>query len=126
MENEIFCTTNRSDALREVKKLSESMRIHKKIYLAYNEYYEKYFVTDDDSELSESIHKRWTDSGCDSKPEDESADYKIWQYAPAEYKERLPFSYKDAKRSLIRSKEPLIRRKIEIEVIYSVEFYIGF
>lgn len=119
----MFCTTNGTDALREVKRMSESNR---KIYLAYNEYYEKYFVTNDNTELSESIHKRWTDSGCDSKPEDESTDYKIWEYAPAKYKESLPFTYKDAKRSLIRSVEPLIRRKIEIEVIYSVEFHIGF
>lgn len=47
-----------TDALREVKKLSSEMGTHDKIYLAYNKYYERYFVTDDNDELSEEIHQQ--------------------------------------------------------------------
>ncbi|MFD2442914.1 hypothetical protein ACFSO7_02840 [Bacillus sp. CGMCC 1.16607] len=114
-----------TDALREVKRLSSEMSPHDKIYFAYNEYYENFYVTDDNDELSEAIHQRWCDSGCDSEPKDEANEYKVWEYSSAENKEKYPNSYKNAKKSLIRSELPLIRRKKEVECEYSVSFVIA-
>lgn len=113
-----------TDALREVKKQSKEMDIHDKIYFVFNEYYERYLVTDDNDELSEEIHQRWSDSGCDSKPESEASDYKVWEYSLAENKEKYPNSYRNAKKSLIRSDVVLIRRTKEVECEYSVAFVI--
>lgn len=114
------------DALKEVKRLSSGMRKHSEIYFAYNTYYERYFVTDDSDELSKKIHKRWLDSACESKPQDEASEYKIWEYSLAENKEKYPNTYRDAKKSLIKSEAPLIRRSKEVEVEYSVDFVIGY
>ena len=113
------------DALREIKRLSNEMDTHDKIYFAYNTYYERYFVTDNSDELSEEIDERWRDSGCESTPEDEANEYIVWEYSLAENKEKYPNTYRRAKRSLIRSKVPLIRRSKEVECEYSVEFAIG-
>lgn len=113
------------DALREVKKLASEMDIHDKIYLAYNGYYERFFVTDDNDELSEEIHQLWCDSGCDSTPENEAKEYKVWEYSSADNKEKYPNTYRTAKKSLIRSENPLIRRIKDVECEYSVYFGIG-
>lgn len=115
-----------TDALREVKRLSSEMGKHDKIYVAYNEYYERYFVTDDNDELSEAIHQRWLDSGCESKPEDEAKEYKVWEYSVAENKDKYPNLYRRAKKSLISSVIPLIRISREVECEYSVDFTIGY
>ncbi|MDQ0270118.1 hypothetical protein [Cytobacillus purgationiresistens] len=85
-----------TDALREVKRLAAEMDIHDKIYLAFNEYYERFFVSDDNDELSETIHQRWRDSGCKSKPEDEASEYEVWEYSIAENKEKYPNTYRSA------------------------------
>ena len=114
-----------TDALRAVKRMASEMGTHDKIYLAFNEYYVRFHVTDDNDELSETIHQLWCDSGCDSKPEDEAKEYKIWEYSRAENKEKYPNTYRNAKRSLIRSEIPLIRRSMEVECEYSVGFLIG-
>lgn len=113
-----------TDALREIKKLSSEMDTHDKVYLVYNEYYERFFVTDDNDEISEQIHQLWCDSGCDSSPENEAKEYKVWEYSPAENKEKYPYSYSSAKKSLMRTKTPLIRRAKEIECQYHVEFFV--
>lgn len=114
------------DALREVKRLSSEMTRHSKIYFAYNSFCERYFVSDDSDDLSETISQRWCDSGCDSKPEDEAAEYKVWEYSLAVNKEKYPNTYQNAKRSLIRAEVPLIRRKKEVECEYSVDFVIPY
>ncbi|MBK5497435.1 hypothetical protein [Peribacillus sp. TH14] len=114
-----------SDALREVKRIASDMDINDKIYLAYNEYYERFFVTDDSDELSEEIHQRWCDSGCDSTPDSEAKEYKVWEYSLAENKEKYPNTYRWASKSLIRSENPLIRRTKEVECDYLVDFVIG-
>ncbi|MFS0776242.1 hypothetical protein ABC255_09570 [Neobacillus sp. 3P2-tot-E-2] len=120
---EIF--DNVFDALREVKRLSNNLeRTFEKIYFVYNEYYENYIVADDNYDVSKAIHQRWCDSGCDSEPENEAKEYKIWEYSLAENKEKYPHSYRSAKRSLIKSKVPLIRKPKEIECEYSVSFNI--
>ena len=115
-----------TDALREVKRLSSEISTHGKIYVAYNEYYERYIVTDDNDELSEEIHQQWCNSGCDSKPEDEAKEYKVWEYSKAENKEKYPNTYRRANKSLINSVVPLIRRSMEVECEYSVEFVVGY
>jgi hypothetical protein len=114
-----------TEALREVKKMSNDLEeTYEKIYFVYNEYYDDYFVTDDDDDISIKIHQRWCDSGCDSKPEDEAKEYKIWEYSLAENKEIYPSTYKNAKKSLINSSVSLIRKIKEVECEYSVSFNI--
>lgn len=113
-----------TEALREVRKLSEEMDIYDKIFFAHNKYYDNYIVTDDSDELSEAINQRWCDSGCDSKPEEEAREYKVWEYSHADNKEKYPNTYRSAKRSLINSEVPLIRRTKEVECEYSVAFVI--
>src|SRR5690606_32958178 len=95
-----------------------------KIYFVYNEYYDDYLVSDDNYDISKEIHQRWCDSGCDSTPENEAKEYKIWEYSLAKAKEKYPNTYRIAKRSLIRSREPLIRKLTEVTCDYSVEFII--
>lgn len=112
------------DALREVKRLSSEIGIHGEIFFAYNEYSERYYVTTDQDELEEEIYQQWCDSGCDSKPESEAEDYKIWKYSLAVNKEKYPNSFRNAKESLISSDKPLIRRVREVECEYSVSFVI--
>ena len=114
-----------TDALREVKNLSCELDTHGKIYFAYNEDSERYFVADDSDDLSEEIHRRWCDSGCDSEPASEASNYKIWEYSLSENKEKYPNTYRRAKKSLINSEVSLIRRSIEVECEYSVEFVVG-
>lgn len=115
-----------TDAVREVKRLSKDLGIHDKILLAYEEYGELYYVTDDKDELEEAIQKRWIDGGCDDSPEDHAREFKIWEYSSAENKAKYPNTYKRAKPSLITSEIPLIRRTKEVELNYSVEFVIGY
>jgi predicted NAD/FAD-dependent oxidoreductase len=114
-----------TDALREIKKLSKEMDLHDKIFLVYNDYSERYFVTDDSDEISELVHQRWCDSGCDNTPENEAKDYKVWEYSSAENKEKYPLTYRMAQKSLIISAIPLIRRTKDIECEYSVGFHIS-
>ncbi|MCY8549451.1 hypothetical protein MOD25_05975 [Bacillus haynesii] len=112
------------DALRKVKRLSREIEDYDEIYFAYNEYYECYFVTIDRDELSEEIYKLWCDGGCDCKPEYEADRYKIWEYSLAKNKEKYPNTYRSARKSLIRSGVPLIRRSNNIYCDYSVSFEI--
>ncbi len=114
------------EALQEVKRLSKEMDTHDNIYFAYNDYRERYFVTDDKDELSEEIHELWRDSGCDSKPENEADSYKVWEYALAEKKEKYPNTYSKAKNCLMKTEQPLIRRKKWVECEYSVDFVIPY
>jgi hypothetical protein len=113
-----------TEALREVKRLSKEMDTYDKIYFVYNDYYEHYLVSDDNDEISEAIHQRWCDSGCDSEPDSEAREYKVWIYSLAENKEKYPNTYRDAKKSLIRSDIPLIRKASEVECEYSVAFLV--
>lgn len=125
MDNEIFCTVNRSDAFRELKRLANVMDHRFSLYIAYNEYYEKYFVTDDQDELTDAIYKRWSNGGCDPSPEVEGQRYFILEYVVATKKELYPSSYRNAKRSLLKTEEPLIRREVSIECEYDVAFYVS-
>lgn len=112
-------------ALREVKKLSNDLEnTFDKVYFVYNEYYEDYLVADDDRDISKVIHQRWCDSGCDSKPEDEAKEYKIWEYSLVQCRELYPHTHRSSKKSLINSKVPLIRRIQKVECEYSVSFNI--
>lgn len=114
------------DALREVKRLSSEIGIHDKIFFAYNEYSERYYVTTESDELEEEIYQKWCDSGCDSKPESEAEDYKLWEYSLAINKEKYPNTYRNAKKSLIRLDNPLIRKSKEVECEYDVSFVIPY
>ena len=105
--------------------MSKEMGNHNKIYLTYSVYYEKFLVSDDNDEISDEIYRCWRDSGCDSNPEDEAEEYKVWAYSLAVNKERYPNLYRNAKRSLIRSEVPLIRRNVEVECEHSVNFVIN-
>lgn len=125
MDNEFFCTTNRSDAFRELKRLANEMDHRFSLYIAYNEYYEKYFVTDERDELTGAIYERWTKSGRDSSPEVEGQGYLILEYSSSTKKEKYPSSYARAKRSLLKTAEPLIRREVTIDCEYDVSFYIN-
>lgn len=102
------------------------MEDYDKLYLAYSEYYERFHVSDDNDEMAEMIHQRWCDSGCDGSPENEANSYKVWEYCPSEKKEKYPNTYRKAKKSLIRSAIPLIRKTKEVECNYSVDFVIGY
>jgi hypothetical protein len=114
-----------TDALREIKKISKEMGLHDKLFLVHNDYYDRYFVTDDGDEISEEVNQRWCDSGCDNTPENEAKQYKVWEYSSAENKEKYPNAYRRAKKSLIKSAIPLIRRTKDIECEYSVGFHIS-
>lgn len=111
------------EAIRKVKSLVKDMdSLYDKIYFVFNDYYEKFFVTDDSDELSELIYKKWNDSGCDNNPEDEAKYYKIWEYSLAENKKKYPHSYAIVEDSLISCGLPLIRKRKRIDCEYSVDF----
>lgn len=118
------CFESATEAMREVKGLSEDMGIHEGVLLAYNEYYEEFLVTDDVDELSEEIYKRWLDSGCDSDPDGEANDYKVWEYVLAENEEKYPYTYRDAKKTAINPNTALIRMSKKVEPEHSVYYAI--
>ncbi|KOY81309.1 hypothetical protein I6G82_02535 [Lysinibacillus macroides] len=115
-----------TDALREVKRLSSEITRYDKIFFAYNKYSEEYYVTTESDELEEEIYRQWCDSGCDSEPESEAEDYKLWEYILAVNKEKYPNTYRDAKKSLIVSENSLIRKDKKIICEYSVSFIIPY
>jgi hypothetical protein len=113
------------DALHEVKRMAGHINsTWERVFLAYNDYYERYYVTDDSDDLSSAINQRWCDSGCDSSPEDESKEWKVWEYSSAINKEKYSNTYARAKRSVIKSSIPLIRRTKTVGCEYSVAFTI--
>lgn len=111
-------------SLREVQRLSQDLGDWDDIYLAYHEYYEYYYITDDVDELCEKIHEQWTGAGCDNDPEDEASCIKVWQYTPAQRKQRYPSLYKKCKPSLLTTCVPLVRQEAKIGCEYHVDFII--
>lgn len=113
------------DAMRKVKELIGGINPSwGSVYLAYNEYYEGYWVTDDSDDLSRTINQKWCDSGCDSSAESESDDWKVWEYKKAFTENDYPISFRKAKRSLIQASFPIMRVKRTVGCEYSVEFTI--
>jgi hypothetical protein len=107
-----------------VQRLSYDLVDYDEIYLAYDEYYECYYVTDDVDKLCEEIHRKWTDAGCDNDPESEADSIEVWQYLPAKRKQDYLSIYKKCKPSLLNTNVPLIREKVKIGCEYYVDFII--
>lgn len=111
-------------AVREVKRLSSNLEESSKIYLAYNEQHKDFFVSSDYDKIAEAIYGRWFESAFESDADAEAKKYIVWDYSLASNKEKLPRTYRNAKRSLIRSEQPLVRKSNDVNAHFSVKFII--
>lgn len=110
------------EAMHKVKELIREIdHEFETVYLAYCEYNDRWYVTDDSYDLARAIHDRW---GGDESPESESGSWKVWEYMMAIKKEKFPNTYRRSKRTLIRSDIPMIRMQRSVGLEYSVEFKI--
>jgi hypothetical protein len=107
------------EAVREIKELSKEMSEFDTLYLCFNEASEKFYVSDDDTDIEEQIRKSF--DGGDSA-DSHARMFRVWTYRPAHYKEKYPNTYKHAVTSVI---EGLIRLEAEVIPEYSVSFNIS-
>lgn len=110
------------DALRKIKELSGEMGEHDDLHLVCHEYSDTFHVTDDEDEVGDFIEQKWDECAWDGSPESYANDFKIYQYSHAFKKEKYPNTFRNAKRSVIGSDTPLVRRVKSVAVEYSVSF----
>lgn len=110
------------EAMHKVKELiGEIDQEFETVYLAYCEYNDRWYVTDDSYDLGRVIHDRW---GGDGNPENESGSWKVWEYMMAVKKEKYSRVYRKAKRTVIQTIIPMIRMERSVGCEYSVDFKI--
>lgn len=111
-----------TEAVRKVKEIAQRMAVYGSIFLVYCEYRERYYICRSEEQVSDLINALWMDSGCESNPEDEASEYRIWQYDLAFLKVDYPASYRHARRSAIGGEQRLVRTELEVEPQTIIQF----
>lgn len=115
-----------TNAIREIRdRTQEFTEEYDNVFLFIDYWHENFYVTEYEYDISEKLEQDYFENGCEPTPETLANECVVIEYSLATNKETYPSLYEKAKKPVFKSDVDLIRKRIDVEPEYSLDFNIG-